>query len=111
MACRIEGLVISETTVPGDDTTSLCAKYPCRARVKINRILGCGSSVSVSLNEQDTVTINFAYTLHNTKTLFPSIKKQYPGLKTGQKFTGDAIQHQQAGTDGAFTVYDYEVVK
>lgn len=94
-----------------EDTTSVCYKYPCRAMVKVGTIYGCGSSLSLSLNEGDTIEMRFANTLNNTSTIFPTMKVQYPGLKKGSLFIADAEQRLKIGSGGEFVIYDYEVVK
>ena len=107
--CRIEGKIMRVIKTHTKDTSSPCYKYPCLAKVKIIRLFGCGSSVSLPLNEGDTLEISFAYTLHNTKNLFPGMKTHYPGLKKGDIFIANTEQRLQMGSGGTFVVYDYQL--
>ena len=77
--------------------------------VKIMSVFGCGSSVSQSLAEGDTVTMRFVYTLHKTASLFPKMKVQYPGLKKGNKFTATAEERLKPGTQAEFIIFDYKL--
>ena len=110
MSCHIEGQILKEEKVPGNDSTSLCAKYPCKATVLLTGISGCGSSVSVTFNTGDTIEINFAYTLHSTSSIFSSMPTKFPGLKVGDHFAANAFQHMQLDNGSGLTVYDYVVV-
>ena len=111
MSCQVEGIILNESITPGSDTTSLCARYPCRATIRILKVSACGSSFSVDLSNSDTATVYFAFTLHSTAKIFPAMATQLPGLKTGDHFTATVFQHMQPGNESSLTVYDYKVVK
>lgn len=111
MTCKIEGKIIAILNPAAIDSGSICAKYPCRAKVKIMRVLGCGSSIAFSLNEGDTVEIMFPVTLVNTSKVFPGMKAHYPGLKNGDKFIANTEQRLKVGTGGEFIINDYEVIE
>jgi len=108
MSCKIEGKVIAVSTDDKSDTGSICFKHPCRAKVQVLQVLGCGSSISLPINAGDTIEIKFAYTLHNTARIFPTMKTQYPGLERGDIFIANAEQRLAPGTNGGFTVFGYE---
>ena len=108
MSCNIDGQVVKIFKAYNNDKKSPCAKHPCRAMVKILRVAGCGQSVTVPMIEGDTVEINFAYTLHSTKRIYPAMKTKYPGLKKGQGFSGRVEQHPKMGGGVSYTIYDYE---
>jgi len=107
--CRIEGKIIRVMKTHTNDTSSPCYKYPCHAKVKVLHNFGCGSSTSIAANEGDTLEIYFAYTLYNTKKLFPAMKTHFPGLKKGDIFIANAEQHLQSGVVGTFIVYGYQL--
>jgi hypothetical protein len=109
MSCKIEGKILHILKPTGEDSGTVCAKYPCRAKVKIGQVYGCGSSVSIALNPGDIVEMRFAYTLHKTAKIFPAMKVQYPGLKKGDEFIAVAIQHLKPLSAGEYIIYDYEL--
>jgi len=110
MSCRIHGQILSVIKSKEKDSTSICAKHPCKAKVRIIGISACGQGVSWILNQGDEVEMDFAYTLHNTSKILPAMKAQYPGLKKGDEFTAPAMYHLKPGTNGAFTVYEYDKI-
>ena len=67
----------------------------------------CGSSVTHKLNAGDTVEMNFAYTLHRTKKIFPDMKERYPGLKRKKILTANVEQNLITCGGAAYTVYGY----
>ena len=106
--CNIKGEIVAALP-PGDpDTSAICAKYACRARVKILEVYGCGSSLTLPLNAGDTMEIKFAYTLHSTE-IIPNISTHFPGLKKGDIFSAGIQQRMVMGGAGVFVVYDYEL--
>jgi hypothetical protein len=109
MSCRIEGKILRILKTKDNDKKSPCYKYGCTARVKLISVEDCGGSVTAPLNEGDTVTMKFAYTLHSTAKIFPSMKAQYPGLKKGNTFTANAEQRLQMGKEPEYTIYGYKV--
>ena len=107
MSCHIEGKVMKILATKDDDINSVCAKHPCKAMVKITAVQACGSSVAMYPNAGEVYEMQFAYTLHNTKHLFPGMKVVYPGLKKGQRFTARIEQRLRPGVQGGFVVYGY----
>jgi hypothetical protein len=107
MCCHIKGKIIDILKPDKDREGDICAKYACRARVRIAEVSACGAGVSLVLNAGDTVTMHFTYTLQPTAKLFPEMKVRYPGLKKGNVFTARAEQRLQMGTDGYFVVTAY----
>jgi hypothetical protein len=107
MSCRIEGRVTQILKPEVADKGSICARYSCKARVKILDVSACGSSVSMPLNAGDTVMVRFAYTLHATAKLFPNMKVQFPGLKKGSVFYANAEQRLVMGAGSELVVTSY----
>jgi hypothetical protein len=109
MSCRIEGQVVRILKPDARDKGTICAKYSCRARVKILNVGDCGAGVSVPLNAGDIITMRFAYTIHATRKLFPGMKVHFPGLKKGNRFAAHAEQRLAIGTAGEFMVTEYVI--
>ncbi len=107
MSCAIKGKIVCVCNSNADDAKSPCSKYPCKAHVQILAVSGCGSSVTQIPNVGDTVEMNFAYTLHRTKKIFPEMKERYPGLKRKRIFTANVTQKLIPGGGVAYTVYGY----
>ena len=110
MACNIKGIITGIMPVTAADSGSICSRYPCRAKVKILGVYGCGSSVSLPVHTDDTLEMQFAYTLHSTE-IIPNMTDYFPGLAQGGLFTAQIEQRMQMGTGGFFVVYGYNIVK
>ena len=110
MTCRIKGVIIGISKINEKDTGNICSKYPCRARVRILDVYGCGSSIAVPLNTGEDMEMKFAYTLHSTE-IFAGMKTRFPGLHEGDHFVANAEQRMIMGGNGEFVVYDYELIK
>ena len=108
MSCHIRAEIIQVLKPQAKDRGTVCARYPCRAKVKILEVSQCGSAVSLPLNAGDVLTLRFAYTLHATAKLFPGMKFRLPGLKKGNVFSANAVQQLAMGTDGEFVVSQYQ---
>ena len=105
--CNIEGEIIKVIETSPADTGNICAKYPCRAKVRILKVFGCGSAASMPPGDEP-VEVQFAYTLHNTDIL-PGMKAHFPGLKKGDVFLATVTAHLATGAVGEFVIYDYRV--
>ena len=105
--CNFEGKIMEVIEAERSDSGTACGQYPCRAKVKLLRVFGCASAVSVPLPEDGIVVMKFAYTLHDTN-IFPGMKTHFPGLKKGNIFLATAMQHIATGAGNEFVVYDYE---
>lgn len=86
--CRINGTIISIEEII--DPSGPCSTNPCVANVKVNNVIGTGSSFKIPLVKNDTINVKFAFTLSKTsKDLFPNLNKSFPGLKVEDKFIAD----------------------
>ncbi len=106
--CNIEGKIVAIMEPTDTDMGSICSKYPCRAKVQIIKVFGCGSAVSIPIHGDDISEMQFVYTLHSTE-IFPGMKTHFPGLKIGDIFLATVTQHMIMGSAGSFIIYDYEV--
>jgi hypothetical protein len=109
MSCIVDGRIVEILKPVDTDMNSVCSKHPCMAKVLIEDIHTCGSSVSLPVNPGDTMEMHFTYTLSDTRKIFPDMKAHYPGLKKGKKFTATVEQRLAPGTDGHFVVTHYTV--
>jgi hypothetical protein len=108
--CNIKAEILSILPPAESDTSNICSKYPCMAKVKILDIYGCGSAVALPLNQGSIVEMKFAYTLHSTD-IIPNMKAHFPGLKEGDIFWAGVQQRLAMGKAGGFVVYDYDLQK
>ncbi len=108
--CRIIGVVASIDETRSTDTKNPCAKAPCKAKVKITKILGYGSGFTTPLTEGSEVEMTFAFTLApTTKDLFPNLSARYKGLKQGDTFQADVQSQFKLGdTSPSLVVMSYE---
>ncbi|HZV13528.1 MAG TPA: hypothetical protein VFA55_09960 [Candidatus Kapabacteria bacterium] len=116
--CRILGRIVSiDTTRQTTDTLSPCFKAPCRARVHVDSLYGCGMGFPSGLYEGEEITAFFMYTLGPTKETYPALKATLPGLQIGSRFEANVMGHpapegdQLGNSTIEFTVFDYTVVQ
>lgn len=108
MTCHIKAKVLEFVKDEVIDTNGVCALHPCKAIVEIIDFGSCGASVTLNYKFGDKVSMQFAYTLDDTKNIFPKMKSHFPGLKVGDVFSAIVHQRLQMGADGIFVVYDYQ---
>jgi hypothetical protein len=116
--CRILGRIVSiDTTLRTTDTLSPCFKFPCRARVHVDSLYGCGMGFPTGLSAGEEITAFFMYTLGPTSNIYPTLKQTYPGLQIGSRFmanvTGHPVekQYQLDMSPIEYNVYDYTVIQ
>lgn len=106
MACKIKGQV-TRILKGSAESTGPYAHHPCRAKVKILDVYGCGQGVTTLLNKGDVIEVRFAFTLDRTRNIFPSMKTKYPGLKVKDVFVANAEQRLAMNDSNDYVVYDY----
>jgi hypothetical protein len=109
--CRLMGTILSIDPSRSTNPQDPCAKAPCKAKVKITKILGYGAGFTSPLAEGREVEMTFTFTLApTTKDLFPNLIATYPGLKTGDTFQADVQAQLKMGEEKpSLTVMGYEV--
>jgi hypothetical protein len=109
--CRIVGTVIAiDTSLRSSNPSDPCAKVPCRARVRIDQILGYGPAFPQPLVPGEVVVVSFAFTTApTTKELFPSMQDTYPGVAVGSRFVANLNAEQKKDDGVTFTVYGYQL--
>ena len=109
---RIEAKVIKILPITKEDSGTVCAKAPCHATIKVNKIGSYGRSFSKSFEPGDEIEVMFVYTLNPTsKDLFPDLKYLYPGLKECDTFTGEIQSRIRPGRPPSYYIYHYELKK
>ncbi len=110
--CMIAGTVISvDSTLDKYSSKDPCSINPCKAVVRVDSIIGYGSSFP-PLQKRTSIDLYFYFTLGPTdKNLFPNLKEFYPGLKTGDTFTGNIIVRHTMNSNSKlkqFAIYGYQ---
>ncbi|PSR56029.1 hypothetical protein AHMF7605_22280 [Adhaeribacter arboris] len=97
--CRIIGKVIAISPEPEAGATGICGKVPCRAKIKIQKILGYGHSFNQTLAIDQEVNAYFTFSLQPTAKLLPNMTTPLSGLKIGSSFQADiSPSAEMAGT-------------
>lgn len=105
--CRVVGTVMSvDSSLKSSNTDDPCSKAQCFAMVRIDSILGCGSSFGNSLSVGSSVRVRFMYTLAPSKEIFPQMSPPLSGLRIGSQFRALV---QSAPEAKGYTVDSYEV--
>ena len=110
-SCRIEATVIEILPISSSDTADVCFRYPCQARVHIDKIIQCGHSIALIADEQDEMILHFVYSLQATAETIPKLQPSYPGLKKGTRFVALVEQRIALGDKNRFLVYDYRIIQ
>lgn len=87
--CRIIGKIIAISPEREANATGICAQTPCRAKVKIQKIIGYGHSFNQTLAVDQELNAYFVFSLKPTDKLFPDMTTPLPGLKIGSSFQAD----------------------
>ena len=111
-ACRIAGTITA--VLPADSVAgnAPCGKVPCEADVRVDSILGYGSSFPYPLAAGTIVRMRFAYTLAPTAAMFPGTPDLPQGLKSGDAFrgvmeAGEGLA-QKAGSTPKYSISTYQ---
>jgi hypothetical protein len=87
--CRLVGRVVAVLPQKDPDKQAPCGRVPCRARVRIERLLGYGAAFHPPLAEGQEIQVYFTFTLSPTGKYFPELASPLPGLKAGSLFEAD----------------------
>jgi hypothetical protein len=108
--CRIVGTIVSiDSTL---DEKGPCSRAPCRAIVRVDSILGYGSSFGNPIALSKQISVRFAFTIApTTSDLFPNAMEQLPGLQVGARFQTDIESQNEVGMSGrhsSYLIQDYK---
>ena len=107
-ACRVVGTVVSvDSSTLSVNNDGPCSKAPCVAMVKVDSILGTGSSFAHPLSVGSVVRVRFAYTLSASKEFFPRMDPPLPGLRAGSQFRA-LIQSSAETSTYSVDLYDIQ---
>lgn len=107
--CRVMATVVGiDSTLLSRNADDACSKVPCRAYVRIDSVLGYGSSFTKPFSHGQTIVLEFRYTLYPTATLFPKMQPSYPGLNIQSRFIGDVRVLEQLNAQTSESV-TYEI--
>lgn len=110
--CRLVGKVVAILPQRDADKQSPCGQVPCRARVRVQRILGYGAAFQPPLAEGQQIKVYFAFTLSPTGKYFPELASPLPGLPVGSLFEADITAPAEPATAGKswFRVTTYKAL-
>lgn len=108
--CKIIGKIVKVLPIVKSNQQPLqpCDKQACMAEVKVTKILGYGSGFPPFAQIHPTIVIKFAFTLGETKHLFPQLNRHMSGLKAGDIFEADVTSMESAESSGnQYIIYTY----
>lgn len=110
--CRIIGtLVAVDSTLENEGP---CSKAPCRGVVRVDSVIGYGSSFANPVAVAQRIDVRFAFTIAaTTEELFPNMTDRLPGLHIGERFQTDLESRNEISLDGRrqpYLVHFYEVL-
>jgi hypothetical protein len=94
--CRIIGMVTAISPQPEATATGICGQTPCRAKVKILKIIGSGHSFNQTLAPNQEINAYFVFSLKPTAQLLPNLTTPLPGLKVNSTFIADISTNTEA---------------
>ncbi len=97
--CRISAHVLQ--VINDNNQLKHCKKEPCYAMIKIEQVLGYGSSFPSNFQSGDEITVFFPSSLNSTDHL--------PGLKKGDSFKADMEGAITLSNQPTYTIYNYEL--
>lgn len=86
-----------------------CSEVSCIALVKIEKVKKRAGNFTRPIDRDQEGEMRFEFTLSKTtKTLFPNLEKQFPGLKEGERFRANIKEEQLLGISKTrWVAYDY----
>ena len=111
--CRVVATVIRiEPIVEETNDKNPCSRFPCRAIVRIDSLVGYGSAFPYPLAPGQQIPVTFALTLGPTKETFPRIFPPLPGLPISATFIADVRGSFALGeTNPSFSIVMYDIHK
>ena len=108
--CRIVGKVLAILPDRDPNRQTPCGQVPCRALVRVQRVLGYGAAFQPPLSQGQEIKIYFTFTLSPTGKYFPELTKPLPGLQVNSLFKADITGPPEPGNnqEGWFQVKAYD---
>ncbi len=105
---QIDGTILEILPASHPSEDHPCAKVPCQARIKINKVIMIDRFYDHSFEGGDEIGAFFMFSLNPTGPHnFPNLSVQYPGLSVGDNFVGKV----EKGGSNSLSVEHYEVRK
>ena len=108
--CRLEGTVVEILEPTGkENKEDPCSKYPCVAKIKIDKIIGYGSAFPAVFHSEQIISVKFSGTLMPSAVVDPESGQKLPGLEKGDSFKADISSMQAMGEKSiqTFLIFDY----
>jgi hypothetical protein len=107
-----------EATLDTLSTEKPCGNVPCYAIVRVDSILGYGSSFGNPLVKGSTIRLKFMFTVEKTtKEYFPNLKEHFPGVVINSKLKGniELVRGSSAVTNEEFPrlyrIFSYQLIE
>jgi hypothetical protein len=97
-ACRLVGKVVAILPQRDADKQAPCGQVPCRAQVRVERVVGYGAAFQPPLAEGQQIKVYSTFTLSPTGKYFPELATPLPGLPVGSLFEADITTLAEAAT-------------
>lgn len=114
--CRVLATVYElGASTPQTNLFAPCDKAPCFAKLRIDYVIGYGSAFPRPISSGDSLAVRFMYTTGKTRTVWPELHKDLPGLSIGDSFKGDILVVKVLSRDGGaeteLRIYSYELIR
>jgi len=108
-SCRLVGEIVAIQSQLAPDRTSPCGKVPCKATVKVKKVIAYGAAFKPPLTEGQEISVYFAFTLSPSAAYFPNLTTPLPGLEVGSLFQADLKNPAEGGaaTPDWYQVFTY----
>jgi hypothetical protein len=83
------------------DPVSVCAKAPCKAVVKVQKVLGYGHAFTETIAPDQEMNTYFTFSLQPSAKLFPDLTTPLPGLSIGSIFEADIAHNAEVAGNAA----------
>lgn len=108
----IASVISIDKTLSSGNAKDPCSKAPCNAVLKIESIIGYGSSFGGTLNVGDEIKVKFAYTTaKTTEDLLLKISDSYDGVSVKSKIETNIKKSSVINSViPNYTIYGYKVL-
>lgn len=107
---RIIAKVIEVKPIDKTSKNAICAKNPCEAIIKIEKVIGKGSFFKGKLSIGKELEAYFINTLSSTKKILPELQQHLPGLKKNDRFETDILFNPLESNKSKYQVTSYKTL-
>lgn len=105
---RVVAKVVKVSPINKAGKNTACAKNPCEATIKVEKVVGYGSNFQGDLSNGQQLEAYFIKTLGDTQKIFPALKQHFPGLKKKDRFEADVLFNPKATQVSRYQVISYK---